>query len=370
MTIPPGSDVCTRVWLRQTCVACGAVYSFFNGWRARDGVMGPGATVEGARALHVSHSEAGATQPPCPNCGWVQPSQFAAAASDGVMVTMSLVPVCGLILAAVGLFGVAKPVAAGVIAAILVAAGLYHAIRSLRGPNTNPRGNLAAFTPNSSVGSGQVERPGGEPSVPDYERRFRQRIWSVWLGMLIAVGVAVVSLAVPAAFWYAEVAAVVLFFWFGRELYFRQWAIAEDYPKAVVVHAESQVVKSGSPSPDQWQGRRGARPVAEGDDDIPVAQPVRPAAPRQPRATTRGPVWKVTGTDPGTGSVVEREVAAGSREEAVAAAVLDGLEVESAERLGDPIEHSPGPHVPYCERCGDPLRLSEVDCGSCGAARR
>jgi hypothetical protein len=72
--------------------------------------------------------------------------------------------------------------------------------------------------------------------------------------MLVAVSVAAVPLAARVAFWYAEVAAVALFFWCGRELYFRQWAIAEDCPKAVVVHSESQVVKSGSPFPEHWQG--------------------------------------------------------------------------------------------------------------------
>src|SRR5205823_14108839 len=91
-------------------------------------------------------------------------------------------------------------------------------------------------------------------SVPDYEQQFRRRSRYVWVGMLAAVGAAALPMAIPAAFWYAEVAAVVLFFWFGRTLYFLQWAITEDCPRAAVVHSESQLVKSGSPYPERWQG--------------------------------------------------------------------------------------------------------------------
>ncbi|WP_439625595.1 hypothetical protein [Gemmata sp.] len=77
--------------------------------------------------------------------------------------------------------------------------------------------------------------------------------------------------------------------------------------------------------------RRGARPVAESDDDIPIAEPVR-AAPRRQTAN-RGPVWKVTGTDTDSGQVVSREIAADTEQEAVAFASLENIEVQSVERV-------------------------------------
>lgn len=96
------------------------------------------------------------------------------------------------------------------------------------------------------------------------------------------------------------------------------------------------------------------------------ASPAGPARPAEPPV----PVWRVTGVDPGTGAAVEREVVASSREEAVAAAVLDGVEVRAAERVAGPAERGPGPPVPYCRRCGDPLPLDGVACGSCRAVGR
>lgn len=88
------------------------------------------------------------------------------------------------------------------------------------------------------------------------------------------------------------------------------------------------------------------------------------------QAQHSGPVWRVVGIDTDTGLTFEREVIADSREEAIAAVMLDGLEVQSAERRAEPPEPGLAPPIPYCKRCGDPLPLDEVKCGSCGAVRR
>lgn len=83
--------------------------------------------------------------------------------------------------------------------------------------------------------------------------------------------------------------------------------------------------------------KRGVQPIADSDDDIPVAEPVRAAPPRPRPTPPRGPVWRVTGTDAESGQVVSREIAADSEQEAAAFAALENIEVRSVERV--PQEH-------------------------------
>lgn len=78
------------------------------------------------------------------------------------------------------------------------------------------------------------------------------------------------------------------------------------------------------------------RPKASAAGDTRDSQ-LRPAVVAKPR----GPVWAVSGIDPATGRVVSREVEADTREEAVALATLDGLDVQFAERRADPTPADP-----------------------------
>jgi hypothetical protein len=258
MSVPAGKDVCTRVWLRQTCVACGAIYSQATDWRARAEMMGPGKwmgadnTLERIRTLHSGMAKSSSQLCPCPDCGWIQPLRLASDASMAVGFTLLVVFACGLILAVYG-FGFLSPVlAVELIAGCIALAALFHAYRSLRRPGVR---HLKDRSPSSRPAEGDsvVERPGGEFALPEHDRLFRRLARRAWVGLSVAVVTSLVPLAVPTAFWYAEATAVILFFWWGRDLYFMQWKVSEGYPKPEVSHAESQLVDAGA-SPGPWQG--------------------------------------------------------------------------------------------------------------------
>jgi hypothetical protein len=166
---------------------------------------------------------------------------------------MGAVLLCGLVLAAHAIFDFSMATTAGIITAILLGATLIHAWRSLRGPNADREANLRRLVPTPQVWNVKVEQPGGEFKLPEHEQRFRKRSRYVWVGMLAGVGLAVVPIALPAAFWPATIIAVIVFFWFARDLYFIQWAIAEECPKVTVFDSESELVDAGTPYPERWR---------------------------------------------------------------------------------------------------------------------
>lgn len=258
MSVPAGKDVCTRVWLRQTCVACGAIYSQATDWRARAEMMGPGKwmgadnTQESIRTLHSGMAARSSQSCPCPDCGWIQPLKLASDASMAVGVTLLVVFVCGLILAVYGFGFLSLILAVGLVAGCLTLASLFHVYRSLRRPRIR---HLKDRTPASGHAKDVVvvERPGGEFVLPEHDPLFRSRARRVWVGLSAAIVASLVPLAMPPAMWYAEVAAVILFFWWGRDLYFTQWKVSENYPKPEVAHAESQLTDAGA-SPGPWHG--------------------------------------------------------------------------------------------------------------------
>jgi hypothetical protein len=80
------------------------------------------------------------------------------------------------------------------------------------------------------------------------------------------------------------------------------------------------------------KGNAGTKPAQDVEEREPQSEAPKPIARRKPPE----PRWQVIGIDTETGRTVTREIAAESRDEAVALASLDGLDVQSVERSNAP----------------------------------
>jgi hypothetical protein len=213
MALPAGSTLYIRIWTRQRCVGCGALYNYLSRYAVPANYVAAEATAPSLEAYYAGLERG--RYCPCPRCGVVQPDMIAVRQSaDYFLLGIG----GGLLLAllfVLNLTGGRGPVEALIAAntlAFVVASVLLLRV-TFRNFNRSPADNQQLMAAELKRGRVVVLKEGGGAVAVGCRTVGRQRA----IACLVLAGGVLVCL-VPLAFpvvpvWLTQLSALTLFVW-------------------------------------------------------------------------------------------------------------------------------------------------------------
>jgi len=250
MALPEEATVYLRIWTRQPCVACGAVFHYVRRFTVQRRDMMFNATVESVSAEYRQHAAQFSEACPCPQCGYVQPDMIGLARSARHF-TVNFAGLAFLLAAiiATGIGVMPRFIGCTVSGGIPLLALLLQLLIAMRNPNRNLKANQ---------GNAGNRRAADSTRVEDAGRAYTNPLIGVSsLSLAAASGLYLLSAAclfLPALgswpVWIGQIPGLALFLFAGSRFANLAYALSERALPHQILEVDAIVITDDSVPPD------------------------------------------------------------------------------------------------------------------------